>query len=609
MTDIFAQLDAALAKASPRSKLKKAQQERGVRHSEEFQRIIDLPVRTYTEAEVEALVEQLTALLKTPNGTMVLRPAQAIALLEIGMYRGMLGPIRVGGGKTLITLLAAYILGSVRPLLILPANAIEPTRERQRILSEHWRIPYWIHMVSYESLGRPSHDKFLQELLPDALIGDEAHMAANPKAAVTRRIRRYQRGDKSEGLGGHNVPCLWFSGTLTKRSIKNYSHLADWGLGEGSPVPRTFGDCEQWADVIDERKEDDNEDPYSYERTRPGALVAFSGGDQSRVEIRKGYAERVSNTPGVVCTYDDGPSCSLEIHRVTVATPQTIDTAFKTLRDDWATPDGWLLMGGLEKSRAARQLALGFYYRPKVRPPEDWLNRRREWHAFVRHQIQHNRQGLDSEATVAMACAHGKLDPSIYRAWREIRDTHKPVQEAVWLDGYAVAYAAEWLSHAPGIVFCEHIEFAGVLSELTGIPYCGRNAADANGVHIEAHEGRPLIASVQACHKIWNLQSWHRGLLCGPPTSGAVSEQLLGRFHRDGQDADLVRFDYLVQCLEHSNGVTQTRRDADYIEQSQKQTQKLNLADWRWFEDPGQGAPWVKGKTMKPMAFDFSALK
>lgn len=598
ITSMFAALDGALAKASPRSKLKRAQQERGVRHSAEFQRIVDLPVRRYTEEEVAELVIQLTALLKTPNGTMVLRPAQAIALLEIGMYKGLLGPIRVGGGKTLITLLAAYLLGSVRPLLVLPANAIKPTQQRQKELSEHWRIPYWIHMISYESLGRPSHAQFLHDLLPDAIIGDEAHMAANPKAAVTRRIRRYQRGDKSEGLGGHNVPCLFFSGTLTKRSIKNYSHLAEWSLGAGSPVPHTFSDLEQWADVIDERKED-SEDPYLYERTRPGALVHFSGGSQSRIEIREGYADKVSSTPGVVCTYDDGPSCSLEVHRVTIPTPPAIESAFKTLRDDWASPDGWLLMGGLEKNRTARQLAMGFYYRWNPRAPEEWLNRRRAWHAFVRHQIQYNRLGLDSEATVALACVHGKLDPSIYHAWRDIRDTFKPVQEAIWLDGYAVEYAAQWLQE-PGIVFCEHVEFAEMLSAATGLPYCGRNATDAAGVHIEAHAGRPIIASLQSCHKIWNLQAWNRGLVCGPPGSGAWDEQLLGRFHRDGQQADLVRFDFFTQCLEHSNAVTQARRDAAYIEQSQRQTQKLNIADWRWFEDPSKGEAWRRGKTQAP---------
>lgn len=39
-------------------------------------------------------------MLKTPRGTMRLRPIQAIALAEIGMYGGLFGPIPVGEGKT-----------------------------------------------------------------------------------------------------------------------------------------------------------------------------------------------------------------------------------------------------------------------------------------------------------------------------------------------------------------------------------------------------------------------------------------------------------------------------------------------------------------------------
>lgn len=579
MTDHAAALDAAIAKAGPRSKLKKAYREAGVKHSAEFQRIIEAPQREYTEEEAAALVEQLTALLKTPNGAMILRPAQAIALLEIGMYRGLLGPLRVGAGKTLITLLAAYMLGSVRPLLLLPANAIGPTRERQRLLSEHWRIPYWLHYVSYESLGRPSHERFLEELRPDAIIPDEAHMLANPKAAVTRRVKRYVRGDKQAGIEGTNVPVTPVSGTLTKRSIKNYSHLSDWALGPRSVVPRTYGDAEQWAEVIDERPDDQ-------ERTKPGALVWFADGSTDRKAIREGFAKHMLRTPGVVGTFDKGPTCSLEVHRYTVPIPETVRQCFYTLRKHWATPDGWLLMGGLDKNRAARQLAMGFYYRWNPRPPEEWLKRRREWHAFVRHQIQYNRQGLDSEATVALACVHGKLDAQIYLAWREIRDTFKPVQEAVWVDGYALEAAAKWVGEHKGIVFCEHVEFAEMLSEVTGLPYCGRDATSAEGKHIEAYNGAPLIASLQSCHKIWNLQAWNRGLVAGPTGSGSWAEQLLGRFHRDGQTADLVRFDFLTQCLEHSNSVGQSRRDADYVAQSQLQEQKLRLADWRWFEDP-----------------------
>jgi hypothetical protein len=588
MNDHAALLEAAIAKAGPRSKLRKEVRRAGVKHSVEFQRIIELPQRVWTEEEARALVSQLTALLKTPNGAMILRPAQAIALLEIGMYRKLLGPLRVGAGKTLITLLAAYMLNSVRPLLVLPANAIGPTQERQRILSEHFRIPYWLHYVSYESLGRKSHEKFLEELRPDSVILDEAHMAANPQAAVTRRLRRYKEGDKSTGLLANDVPYLPVSGTLTKRSVKNYAHLARWGLGEYSPVPRAYGDIEQWSDVIDERPGGEETD------MKPGALTWFSNGIEDRTAIRQGFAKHMIQVPGVVATFDEGPSMSLEVHRYTVPMSRKVIDAFYTLRADWATPEGLLLMGGLEKNRMARQIAMGFYYRWTKPAPIEWLKWRKAWHQFVRHTLQYNRQGLDSEATVALACVHGRLDRSVYDQWVAVREDFKPETEAVWIDGYAVEAAARWSAKHGGIIFCEHIEFANMLSELTGLPYCGKDARDADGVHIEAHAGKPIIASLHSCHKIWNLQAWDRALVAGPPSNGSWSEQLLGRMHRDGQTADLVRYDFLTQCLEHSNGVAQARRDAGYVNESQLQTQKLGIADWRWPEVPEDGVQWNK---------------
>jgi hypothetical protein len=581
IADISAALEAALASSSPRSKLRKAQRTGGVRLSPEFQRVTELPRRQYTEEETQAIVMAMTEALKTPHGQMILRAAQALGLLEAGMYRGLMGPIRVGGGKTLVSLLVAYVLGSIRPLLVLPANAIDPTRERQRALSEHWRIPYWLHYVSYESLGRKSHEKFLEELNPDCIIEDEAHMSANPKAGVTRRLKRFIRGDKSTGLGGHDIPVIVLSGTLTKRSLKNYAHLADWSLKDRSPLPRTYSDVEQWADVIDERPVNDQKDHF-----KAGALVWFSGGVDDQVAIREGFANHLLATPGVIGTFDPGPTCSLEVHRVTVPHPEEIRKAFYTLRKHWASPDGWLLMGGLEKNRVARQLAVGFYYRPVERPPTDWLIARRAWHQFVRHTIQYNRLGIDTESVVALACAHGKLDPTIYNAWRAIKDTFKLKTEAVWIDGYCVEAAAKWLENERGLVFCEHIEFAEMLSALTGVPYFGKNATSPEGVHIEQHKGRPGICSLPSCHKIWNLQEWNRGLVVAPPSSGQWCEQLLGRFHRDGQLADLVQWDFMVQCLEHNNAVAQARRDANYVEQTQVQVQKLNIADWRWFNDP-----------------------
>lgn len=70
------------------------------------------------------------------------------------MYGGLFGPIPVGEGKTLISLLAPYLLQAQRPVLLLPAMLVEKTHRERAELSKHWHIPLNIRLISIESLGR-----------------------------------------------------------------------------------------------------------------------------------------------------------------------------------------------------------------------------------------------------------------------------------------------------------------------------------------------------------------------------------------------------------------------------------------------------------------------
>ena len=51
----------------------------------------------------------------------------------------------------------------------------------------------------------------------------------------------------------HNpsVKVFCWSGTLTKRSLKNWSHLSNASLKQGSPAPRDFPTLEAWAGATD----------------------------------------------------------------------------------------------------------------------------------------------------------------------------------------------------------------------------------------------------------------------------------------------------------------------------------------------------------------------
>ena len=163
-----------------------------VKHSDELRRILALPRRSLDDPQWVDLAEEMTEILRTPNGTMRLRPIQAMALHDIGVVGGLFAPIGVGEGKTLITLLAPFVLGAERPLLLLPASLIRKTERERRELAKHWLVSD-VQMVSYEMLGRVQAASLLDRIKPDLIIADEVHKLKNRKAAVTRRVARYMR--------------------------------------------------------------------------------------------------------------------------------------------------------------------------------------------------------------------------------------------------------------------------------------------------------------------------------------------------------------------------------------------------------------------------------
>lgn len=163
-----------------------------VRTSSELRRILELPRRTWSAEATEALVEKMTALLKRPEGTQRLKPIQAIALYETALCGGLFGPIPVGHGKTLISLLAFWVLEAKQPLLLLPAALIKKTEREMKKYAEHWFFPNNIVIHSYEILGRVQGARILSQGW-DVVVADECHKLRNKRAAVTRRMSRFMK--------------------------------------------------------------------------------------------------------------------------------------------------------------------------------------------------------------------------------------------------------------------------------------------------------------------------------------------------------------------------------------------------------------------------------
>jgi hypothetical protein len=549
-----------------------------VRNTPELQRVLALPRRRLVDQP--SLAAELTEVLRTPTGTMRLRDVQGQALQEIGTQGGLFGPIGVGEGKTLITLLAAYILDARRPLLLLPAGLIEKTNRERAKLAAHWRIPTNLRLMSYEILGRVQSAGELEVIAPDLIIGDEIHKLKNRRAAVTRRIARWMHEHPETRFVG-------LSGTIMRKSLTDFAHILRWCLKDNAPVPRTVEETEEWALALDEQVSDEA-------RFDPGALLRFTtpdDGDEPTTAARRGFQRRLLETPGVVsATQGERVDCSIYVRAKRYEMSQVTAAHVLKLRTDMVTPDDWELMTGAEVWMHARQLALGFHSIWDPRPPEPWRRARKAWNRYVRDVLSRSRT-LDSPDHVARAIDDGRMPEgkAVLDAWRAVRDTFRPNVVAVWHDDSALRVCADWM-RTPGVVWTEHVPFAERLAEMTGAQYFGAKGLTARGESIEDERvldaRRPIIASIDANREGRNLLTrWNRMLFVSPPAGSDEWQQAMARLHRPGQQADEVEVDVFLGCVEHADAFRKALTGAAVVRDTMGEEQRLLLADISWPSD------------------------
>lgn len=533
--------------------------------SAELARVKGLP-RRYRPPEGS---EDLTEVLMQPRGAMALRDIQAQALAELFVLSGLFGLIRVGAGKTLITYLAPTMVDAKRPVLLVPAKLREKTYRDFEELEVDWKPGPPIKIVGYELLGRSQSASLLEELQPDLIMADEAHYLKNCKAAVTKRVGRYMEARPE-------TKFVALSGTMTKRSLFDFAHLAEWCLGELAPVPLQWRDLDQWSRALDE-------DSVYTEWYHAGALRQLCPEDvdwsklvveygNERTAARELFRDRLVTTPGVVATKETPIDASLVIEPWLEehVMDEDVQRAFDGLYNLWVTPDGIPLDSPVAVWRYSRELALGFYYRWEPEPPKYWLDARKVWSAFVREKLGRS-SSLDSPSQVA---AMFKDTPE-FEAWAEVKDTYEYELVPVWLDHSVVSRAVDWSRKQEGIVWVEH-RTVGELLEEYGLPYYG-NLGLRKGKPIESAVGS-VAASIAANKEGRNLQKYHRNLVLSPPTTGSAWEQMLGRTHRDGQKADEVTVEVYTGCLESHRAVWQAVSDAKFQQGVTGSPQKLTAA-------------------------------
>ena len=81
--------------------------------------------------------------------------------------------------------------------------------------------------------------------------------------------------------------------------------------------------------------------------------------------------------------------------------------------------------------------------------------------------------------------------------------------------------------------------FGRAVAEAGDFPFYGAGDVAAAGI-LQENGKRTVVASIKAHGTGRNLQAFCRNLVANPPSDGATWEQLLGRTHRQGQEADEV---------------------------------------------------------------------
>lgn len=527
----------------------------GVAHDPELARVAALPRRApAAEVEIEALSAFLRKRERNDGGAVNrLRPAQVEALRELFECRGLFAPMRVGSGKTLVTLLAATLLDSQRPVLMVPASLRGKTRREFAAYHQDWHVCL-PRLVSYQEMGRPDREGLLVELAPDLLLLDEAHHARNLDAAVTRRIERVI--DVLRPVVGV------MSGTLITDKIMDYQHHAAWSLREGAPLPLQPSTAERWGQALDR-------DVGLLKRWGLGALAELPGGYHVHFRGSRG----VVPTPGSDCD----ASISVSVWRP--ETPKVLRDAIEQTATTGARPDGEPL-DEWDLPDCLCQLALGFYYRWDPEPPDWWLRPRRGWRVYARAVLDEHLPGFDSEGQLVNALDHGGAEPpagdegrELLASWRAVRDEFTPNPVPVWLDPSVLEQAIKHTGR--GCLIWTRYRAVGAALESMGVPYYGA------GTHPEEAQGRTIAVSVAAHSTGRNLQAWHLSLVLTPMANAGAWEQLIGRTHRAGQRADTVEVDVIGSIPYHGEVLGRVLTEARAITKASGFEHKLVTADWQ----------------------------
>lgn len=581
--------------ASPTPEIRKVFGKPPVSFSADLARIMQIPRRDLDASWSPEDIAELETVLRVRGPCKCaemrracptkLRRVQALALLEARKYGGLLAPIGVGHGKTLIDLLLPMVMQDCKvAVLFIPANLKSQLLDVDiPYYGAHWDLPNinggkWfrpgkpvLHVITYNMLSRQEGTDLLERINPDTVIGDEIHNLKDPDAARTiRYLRHFLKHRKTRACD--------LSGTFASRTIMSYFHLAPLALGDNSPVPMHRPTAEEWSAALDPVEN----------AAHPGALEKLCATGEN---VRQAFRRRRNETPGVVYTSESPCDATLVIRKRDVEAPDEILEHIATAMGG-VRPDGEEFVEQLQISQCVRQLSAGFFHYwayPHGEAEEliaEWFKRRQAFNKELRKKLQNPREFMDSPGLCIKAALRAYQDPpydgdkptwkaSTWRDWYAIHDQVRPVTRTKWLDEFLVQDAAKWAKKHTGIIWVEFPELGERVARAAKIPYFG-GGPDASAAIVCERGDRSIVASIAAHATGKNLQMFNHNLVLTPPVDGW--QQLAGRTHRPGQDADEVVIDVCTHTDAYAKAFAKAREIAEFADDTDGDPQKLKRA-------------------------------
>jgi hypothetical protein len=642
----------------------------------DFARILSLPVHPLDRPRCPD-PETYARTLVNPAAPMedgkafALRPLQIDALYEYETLGGLISPLGVGAGKTVCCVGSAKIglqrRGHRRAVIMVPPEVIDQlvkvdiprmrsrlsldgiafwpvqgSAEKRKWICEQPGSGVWIY--TYSMLSTPTGEEELRSIAATLHICDEAQRIANRSSARTKRwlgvVDKIEEALLAGRLGpdvtAKHVEVLALSGTITRKSVKDYSHLAELALINASPVPMHGQSIYELSTAIDQDHEGTG--LSEEEQRRVGMFLTWASQNginwsdekyqtySRREMLREAYQLRLRSSPGVIGSSDVGVEASLiiawsEPQRPRNASTELMVTHMQNVVEKMQTPDGDEIDFAMHSFKWLWELSSGFY-------------NSLQWPAVdvvVRTQAMKNKPVSTSEATAIILASqehHALLQAYHVQLRRFLKNTYIPkcdtpmlvaaeitrqiegkernhrlpsdlidaykVQKearfdemierfsmAVRICDYKPAAAVQWAEeHAKkdvgGYIWFHHPELGRWTCEL--LKEAGIEHTFAPAGHNDAPFKSGIIVASYAHGTGKNLQHQSRNLFLELPQTALTMEQTIGRTHRSGQKADDVRCDVYVGNGFELALYNHLLAQADYIQATTGMAQRLCYA-------------------------------